>query len=110
KTSRKIVDYCVGLTIDTIVIGKNNGWKQNVNMGKKNNQKFVFIPFNKLISQIQYKAEDVGIRVVIIEEPYTSKCSYMDFEYPDKQHHYVGKRVTRGLFRSTNGTKEVFVS
>ena len=109
KSSRSIVNYCVSLAIDTIVIGKNNGWKQNVKMGKKNNQNFVFIPFNKLISQIKYKAEQVGIQVIVIEEPYTSKCSFIDYEYPDKQQSYVGKRGPRGRFTSADGTKEVFV-
>ena len=60
KTSRLIVDYATTHQIGTIIIGKNDGWKQEINIGKKNNQSFVQIPFNKLIEQIEYKAEEVG--------------------------------------------------
>ncbi len=76
KTSRKIVKYCIDHDIGTIVLGYNEGWKQNINIGKKNNQHFVAIPFLKLIQQIEYKSEMVGITVVRISEEYTSQmCS-----------------------------------
>jgi putative transposase len=104
KSSKIIVDYCVKHEIFTIVIGKNDGWKQESNMGKKNNQNFVSIPFNSLIQKIQYKAEEVGINVIVTSEEYTSKCSFLDNEEIKKHNVYLGKRITRGLFRSANGT------
>ncbi|MFX0205579.1 MAG: RNA-guided endonuclease InsQ/TnpB family protein [Candidatus Hodarchaeota archaeon] len=103
KTSRETINECIDLMIDTLVIGYNPLWKQNVNIGKRNNQNFVNIPFHKLIQQLQYKAEEIGINVIIIEEGYTSKCSFLDLE-PIKEHQkYQGKRVKRGLYRSKNG-------
>ncbi|PMB38300.1 transposase, partial [Fischerella thermalis CCMEE 5205] len=99
NTSRLIVDLLLEKGIGTLVIGKNDGWKQEVNMGKQNNQKFVNIPHAKLISQIAYKCELVGIKVVIQEESYTSKTSALDLEPPCKQSEYAGQRVKRGLFK-----------
>lgn len=103
KTSRFIVDYCIDNHIETIVIGNNKDWKQNCNMGKRNNQNFVSIPFEKLISQIQYKAEEVGVKVVITEEGYTSKIDHYAGEEMCHHDTYIGKRIKRGLFRSSTG-------
>ena len=76
KTSRKVINYCISNDIGTIIIGYNEGWKQKVKIGKKNNQNFVSIPFLKLVRQIEYKSEMVGIKVVRITEEYTSQtCS-----------------------------------
>ena len=103
NASRMIIDYCVYHNIGTIVIGHNDGWKQECNNGKKNNQNFISIPFNKLISQIQYKAENVGIICIITEESYTSKVDHLALEemcYHDK---YAGNRKKRGLFKSSTG-------
>jgi len=76
KTSRVVVNYCISHDIGTIIIGYNEGWKQNVKIGKKNNQNFVSIPFLTLVHQIEYKSEMVGIKVVRITEEYTSQaCS-----------------------------------
>ena len=99
--SRYIVDYAISKKIDTIVIGHNEGWKQSVNMGKKNNQNFVQIPFNTLISQLQYKAEEKGIAVIVIDEAYTSKCSFLDNETIEHHDTYMGNRISRGLFRTS---------
>ncbi len=51
-----------------------------------------------------YKAEEQGITVIKQEESYSSKCSFLDNE-PIKHHKkYLGRRITRGLFKSTTGT------
>jgi transposase, IS605 OrfB family, central region len=76
KVSRFIVDHCVKNGIGTIVIGHNGDWKQNANIGKRNNQNFVQIPFSMLINLIKYKAEEKGINVILQEESHTSKCSF----------------------------------
>ena len=65
KASHFVINHCLDNNIGHIVIGKNSGWKQCVNIGKPNNQNFVSIPFDKLIRQIQYKAQLVGIKVTI---------------------------------------------
>lgn len=80
KASRIIINHAVSNNINTIVIGYNKGWKQEVNIGKVNNQKFVAIPFKQLIEMIRYKAQLKGINVIITEESYTSKCSFIDKE------------------------------
>ncbi len=104
RISRFIVDYCVQNNIGTIVIGRNQGWKQKINIGKRNNQNFVQIPFYKLIQQIKYKSELVRIQFETDDESYTSKCSFLDNEEIKKHDKYLGKRVRRGLFRASNGT------
>lgn len=97
KLSRAIVDYCITHEIGTIVIGYNETWKQRVNLGRRTNQNFAYIPFLKLIHQVKYKAELVGIHVWVIDEAHTSKCSFLD-EEPIRHHdQYVGKR---GVYRS----------
>ena len=73
KTSRYLINYCILHDIGRIIIGYNPTWKQNINIGKQNSQNFVYIPFLKLIKQIQYKAELVSIQVDIVEESYTSQ-------------------------------------
>lgn len=103
KASRFIVNYCMENHIETIVIGNNKDWKQHCNMGKRNNQNFVGIPFEKLISQIQYKADELGIKVVITEESYTSKIDHYAGEEMCHHETYLGKRIQRGLFRSSTG-------
>ena len=87
------------MNIDTIIIGHNNEWKQSVNMGRKNNQNFVQLPFNTLIQQIRYKAEEIGISVTIQDESHTSKCSFLDNESIDHHDTYMGKRIKRGVFQ-----------
>lgn len=101
--SKRIVQLCLENDIGNIVIGHNKGWKQNTNMGKKSNQKFVSIPFNSLIDKIRYKAEEFGINFIATEESYTSKIDHLANEDMARQENYLGKRVKRGLFRSSTG-------
>ena len=101
--SKRIIQLCVENKIGRIVIGHNKGWKQNINLGKKTNQKFVQIPFNDLIWKIRYKAEDVGIVVEVTEESYTSKVDHLAGEEMARHENYLGDREERGLFRSSTG-------
>jgi putative transposase len=103
KISKAIVQYAKSMNIDTIIIGYNNGWKQNTDIGKKNNQNFVQLPFNTLISQIKYKAEEIGINVIMQNESHTSKCSFLDMESIEHHDEYMGRRIKRGIFKSKNG-------
>ena len=97
KLSRAIINYCLTHKIGTIVIGYNEGWKQKCQMGRKNNQNFVNIPFYRLVNQIEYKATLVGIDVLKENEDHTSKCSFLDNESIEYHDIYVG---TRGVYRS----------
>lgn len=81
----------------------NKGWKQEINLGKKTNQKFVEIPFSRLIDKISYKCKLVGISFQINEESYTSKVDHLAFEKLGKHDAYLGKRKKRGLFQSSIG-------
>ena len=105
KASSYIRDYCLSNQIGTIVLGYNKGWKQEVNMGDNNNQKFCYIPFAKFRDMLEYKCKLVGINLIITNESYTSKCSFIDNESMRKKKTYLGNRKTRGLFISQNGIK-----
>lgn len=100
KASKLIVNYLVSNNISTLVIGKNKEWKQNANIGKRNNQNFIQIPHTRFIEMLTYKCKLEGITVIVKEESYTSKCSFMDNEPIKKHKVYLGKRVKRGLFQT----------
>ncbi len=108
--SKRIIDLLVKEGIGVLCIGKNDGWKQEANMGKRNNQHFVQIPHARFIAMLTYKAQLVGIRVEVTEESYTSKASLLDFDpLPVRKNSDVtmytfsGKRVKRGLYQAANG-------
>ena len=103
KASRYIVNRLVSRGVNTLIIGKNNEWKQDTMLGKVGNQNFVQIPFNKFISMLEYKCGLEGIDVKLITEEYTSKCSFLDNEEIGKHDVYIGKRKYRGLFVSSTG-------
>lgn len=105
KASKKIVDDLKNKDISVLVIGKNDGWKNECSIGSKNNQNFIQIPHSRFVDMISYKCEKVGIKVITNEESYTSKCSFLDLEEIKKHDVYKGKRVCRGLFVSENGNK-----
>lgn len=105
--SRLIVDYLIEKQIGTLVIGKNHLWKHQINLGKRNNQNFVTVPYSRFIQMLTYKCQLVGIMVVVTEESYTSKSSFLDldpiptygqlFDSPS----FSGKRISRGLYRTS---------
>ena len=103
KTSRQVVDKLVAEKIGTLVVGYNKGWKQEIEIGRVNNQKFVSIPHAQLVEMISYKARLVGIKVLIQNESHTSKCSFLDLERIGHHAKYLGRRVYRGLFKAADG-------
>lgn len=105
KISRYLVNYCRDNEINTIIIGNNKNWKQNSKMSKRVNQNFINIPYYKFIEKVKYKAEEIGINVIITEESYTSGTSFLDGELPIKENYNKNRRVTRGLFVSNKGIK-----
>ena len=107
KASRLIIDTLINYKIGTLIIGHNEEWKQKINLGKRNNQNFVSVPYKKLIEMLYYKAKMVGIDVILTEESYTSASSFIDNDlipvYKKGQNNQVtfsGKRVKRGLYRT----------
>lgn len=110
KVSKEVVEWCLQNNVGVLVLGKNNFWKQNINIGKTNNQNFVQIPFNTLTAYIIYKANRAGIEVKMQEESYTSKASFLDNdiipiyeEGKDVEYTFSGKRFKRGLYKSEEG-------
>lgn len=85
------------------VVGFNTNWKKEIKMGKKNNRTFYEIPYCKLLNKLKNKLKFNGQKVEINEESYTSKCDALAFEDIKKQKSYQGKRITRGLFKSSTG-------
>lgn len=110
KASRFIVNHLVSTDVNTLIIGYNEGWKQDTKMCKDNKQNFVYIPFLKFIDMLQYKCNLAGIKVILHEESYTSKTSFLDKDYiptygvNDHNFNPSGKRIKRGLFKNKDKT------
>ena len=103
KASKLLVDLAISYDVSKIVIGYNQSWKQEVNIGKRNNQNFVSIPFLTFVNDIIYKAKLKGIEVILTDESYTSGTSFLDGELPIKENYKKSRRIHRGLFKSNNG-------
>lgn len=111
KMSKKLLVWCQRNDVGYLVLGSNTFWKQNSSIGTVNNQNFVSIPFEILKSMIELKACEYGVTVVRNEESYTSKASFLDsddipvyVEGDKTKHRFSGKRIQRGLYRSSDGT------
>ena len=101
----KIIKYCIKNDIGNLIIGDFKGIKQEINLGKKTNQNFVSIPFGILKRKLETKCVSYGINYVLQEESYTSKCSSLDLEEVKKHENYMGRRIKRGLYKTSNGVK-----
>ena len=101
--SKWVVDYCIGYNIGTLVIGKNDGWKQKSSLSTVINQTFVQIPYESFIKKLEYKCSDAGINLIETEESYTSGTSFLDDEQPIKENYDKTRRIYRGLFKANNG-------
>ena len=95
-----------------VVIGDNKNQKQEINLGRQNNRKFVQIPHQKLFQMLEYKCKQKGIEIIFREESYTSKASFVDNDFipefsPENQgkHKFSGKRIKRGIYRTSTGKK-----
>ncbi|MFJ7726714.1 IS200/IS605 family accessory protein TnpB-related protein [Neobacillus sp. NPDC097160] len=104
KVSAKVVEIALERTIDTIIIGRNVGWKLEVEMKKSNKQTFIQIPYATFIEMIRYKAERIGIQVIDREESYTSKSSFLDHDPiptfgEDNYHNFSGYRSSRAFYK-----------
>lgn len=112
KTAKLIVNYCVQNNIGTLVVGYNETFQRNVNIGRVNNQIFTNLPFGMLRQKLEYLCELENIQFVKQEESYTSKASFFDndeipvynFDNP-VDYEFSGKRVKRGLYQTKNGYK-----
>ena len=110
KTARVIVNYCLNNDIGKLVLGYNEDFQRNSNIGRINNQNFVNIPYGKLRDKLMYLCKLYGIEFKLQEESYTSKASFFDRdEIPvyDKEniqeYKFSGKRIKRGLYHTSKG-------
>jgi len=108
KISSHIINEAVSNNISKIFIGNNKGWKNGINIGRRNNQNFVNIPHAKLFNQLLYKGALKGIEVIFTEESYTSKESFFDKDelpiYGENDNHkFSGRRISRGLYKDSKG-------
>jgi IS605 OrfB family transposase len=110
KSSRIIINYCLKNNIGTVVVGYNPTLQKNSNLGKRNNQNFVNIPFGQLRENIKYLCRINGIQYKEQEESYTSKASFLDNDAipaynadNPKEYVFSGKRITRGQYQAKNG-------
>ena len=110
KAVQYLIQVCLRYDIGTVVLGYNEGWKQEVELGKVLDQSFVCIPFLKLRQKLQCKCELHGIAFVNQEESYTSNASSLDLDgiptygkEEGKDVTFSGKRINRGLYKSKEG-------
>ena len=97
KSTKELVERLKQSGVSKVVIGKNIGWKDEINIGKKTNQNFVSIPHALSLDILKYKLEMEGISVILQEESYTSLCSCYDLESIKFHNSYVGKRTKRNF-------------
>lgn len=110
KAARLVVNHCLEHRIGTVVFGWNKRNKNEIKLGRKNNQQFVQIPTYRLKERIQQLCDLYNIRFVETEESYTSKASFLDNDrlpvFGDQTSREgwepSGKRKKRGLYRTTN--------
>jgi putative transposase len=106
KAARLVINHCLKHGIGRIVFGWNQGQKQNANMGRQTNQKFVQIPTARLKTRITQLCEQYGIELIEHEEANTSAASFLDGDslpaHGEKPEGWKssGRRVKRGLFRT----------
>ena len=107
--TNKLIEILRTERISKLVVGYNKGWKQEINIGSKNNQSFVNIAFRKILDILRYKLEDNGIEYKEQEESYTSKASYLDndeipiYKEETNEIKFNGRRIKRGIYKSKQG-------
>ncbi len=110
KATRYLINWCRKNRISTLVVGVNSGMKQNINLGKKTNQKFVQIPHHSLRMKLKAMCDRYGLTYSEQEESYTSKASFLDSDLipvynadNPTEYSFSGKRVKRGLYKTREG-------
>lgn len=96
------------MRIETVFIGKNKNWKNELPFGKVVKQRFAYLPYETFIKQLSYKCQMRGISVITQEESYTSKASFLDNDdipvYGEVENpRFSGQRIRRGMYRSGGG-------
>lgn len=109
SASNEVVQYLLDNDVQNVVIGWNESFKHKSRMSRRNNQNFVGLPHAYLRDMLTRKCEEVGISVLIQEESYTSKASFLDgddipvYSKENKKHAFSGRRIKRGLYKTSTG-------
>ncbi|MEZ7718373.1 transposase [Leptotrichia wadei] len=110
KAAKIIINYCLNNDIGRIVLGYNEDFQRNSNIGSINNQNFVNIPYGKLRDKLIYLCKLDGMEFKLQEESYTSKASFFDGDKipiydkeNQKEYIFSGKRIKRGLYQTSVG-------
>ena len=114
RSTRYIINYCINNDIGNIVLGYNSDFQKKSNIGKSNNQSFTSLPLGKLKDKLSYLSELYGIHLILQEESYTSKASFLDNDdIPvynknnndsiNNNYKFSGTRIKRGLYKSSKG-------
>ena len=108
--ARRVIDYCIDHDVGTLVVGYNETFQKDSNIGRRNNKTFINIPFGLLRDKLEYLCELNGITLVMQEKSYTSKASFWDkdvipvYKSDDtEEYHFSGKRIHRGQYRTASG-------
>jgi len=89
--SRRVIDWCQLNDISQLIIGNNLGWKQDINIGKKNNQQFTKIPQSHVFKHEFFLLESCPFPVPSEKDKSDSKPTFS------------GKRIKRGLYKTSSG-------
>jgi putative transposase len=112
RASHVVVKTCVLYGISKVVVGDVTKSLSHINLGKRTNQNFVNLSREKFVEKLGYKLGSHGVELVVTNESYTSKTSVVDNDKmpirynPNAKsiHTFSGKRIKRGLYKSSDGT------
>lgn len=107
KAVSKLLSICKESNVDRIIVGYNKGLKLNGikndklkgKKRKKTNQAFIQLPLSRFKDKLINKSKQLGMHIEIINESYTSKCSFYDNDEVIKNN-YSGERIKRGLYKT----------
>jgi len=112
KATSIVVKTCVKHGISKVVVGDVVKSLNQINLGKRTNQNFVNLSLGQFVDKLGYKLGSHGIVLVVTDESYTSKASFVDDDKMPKRYNpkakqkrtFSGKRVKRGLYKSSDET------
>lgn len=103
KAAKQIIMLAVKNHINEIIIGYNYNFKETTLQNKISTQLFKEIPLSKFKDLIISKAKKYFLQTKVVNESYTSKCSFYDNEEIKFHYKYQGTRISRGLFKTKKG-------
>jgi putative transposase len=110
KATAYVIKTSLTHNISKVVIGDVAKSLDHINLGNKTNQNFVNLSLGQFVDKLSYQLGQHGIKLIVANESYTSKASFLDGDKMPKKYDkeakpiYSGKRIKRGLYRSKDGT------